>query len=190
MTKVAGVAASYAPMLGTVGSALTSGAAALMLGSALTAVQAVAGSCNFVSGTFICSSPADPGDVTQNLSPSGDLTVVTTEDFGIDTSATGGNAFSLGNSANTTSINLQELYGAAITAANYGISAIILGPTPGDLSLMTTGTIQGLGDYGILAQQYAPGATTISNTNAAGTASVTGNRTWAAYEIAEGCATY
>lgn len=111
MTKVAGVAASFAPSLGVVGIALSTGVSSVALGAALTTTGAMAGSCVLSGGVYECSGPADPTtDVTVILSPPAPLQAVTTPGFGIDTSVSGGNAFTLGGNPATPSINFNDAY--------------------------------------------------------------------------------
>ena len=102
MTKVAGVAASFAPSLGIVASGVSSIALGAALGVAGLTVTgaggAMAGECNptGLPGTFICSDPANAAtDTTQALNSTGNLSVTTNPGFGIATSGMGGNAFSL-----------------------------------------------------------------------------------------------
>ncbi|MEM7597020.1 MAG: autotransporter outer membrane beta-barrel domain-containing protein [Pseudomonadota bacterium] len=173
MTKLAGVAASFAPSLGTIGTALMTGASAIALGSALSVTGAQAGSCVAGGGTYTCSGPADAlADVTQTLTPVGPLNVVTEPGFGIDTSVSGGNAFNLG-SANTTSIYFDDTNISPITGAVDGIYVNnALGASYAYLD--TSGTITGVAGRGVNMFNFGGGSTVIRNENIAGTASVTG----------------
>ncbi|MEM7776235.1 MAG: hypothetical protein AAF732_11555 [Pseudomonadota bacterium] len=188
MTKVKGVAASYAPQLGELcpgagagGFAAMLGAlggsvSAIALGTAFAAAPAMAGDCVDTAGTFVCSGPADPAaDTTQNLDPAGALVVVTDPDFGIDTSTNGGDAFTLGDNVNTTSINFQDTNEASITGADSGIFANNPDAASTDLTIVTSGVVEGLNGQGITAINQGTGATTVTSINAAGNASVTGN---------------
>ncbi|MEL7281059.1 MAG: hypothetical protein AAGK79_11930, partial [Pseudomonadota bacterium] len=177
MTKVAGVAASFAPTLGTVGATLSLGASSIALGTALSVSGAFAGNCGALGGgAYVCIGPANPAvDVTQTFNYAGPVNVATADGFGLDTSVSGGNAFNFGSAA-TTSINFDELYGADITGDTTGLYAYGSGVTT-FVTLNTTGTITGVNGNGIRAYHIGSGDVTIVNQNAAGTASVTGYTT-------------
>ncbi len=182
MTKVAGVAASFAPSLGIVASGVSSIALGAALGVAGLTVTgaggAMAGECNptGLPGTFICSDPANAAtDTTQALNSTGDLSVTTNPGFGIDTSGMGGNAFTL-SSAGDLYFNDQNT--SPITGVLDGINANnAYNASPfiaGDLSITTTGNVTG-GDDGIDALNDGTGDLTIEATNTDGTASVSGD---------------
>ncbi|MEM7597009.1 MAG: hypothetical protein AAF382_04870, partial [Pseudomonadota bacterium] len=174
MTKVAGVAASFAPTLGTVGTTLSLGASSIALGTALSVSGAHAGNCGALGGgAYVCIGPANPAaDVTQTFNYAGPVNVATADGFGLDTSVSGGNAFNFGSAA-TTSINFDELYGADITGDNTGLYAYGQAAST-FVTLNTTGTITGNNGNGISVINNGSGDTTIVNQNATGTASVTG----------------
>ncbi|MEO0893695.1 MAG: hypothetical protein AAFY35_13935, partial [Pseudomonadota bacterium] len=174
MTKVAGVAASFAPTLGTVGATLSLGASSIALGTALSVSGAFAGNCGSLGGgAYVCIGPANPAaDVTQTFNYAGPVNVATADGFGLDTSVSGGNAFNFGSAA-TTSINFDELYGADITGANDGLYAYGQGAST-FVTLNTTGTITGINGDGISVINTGSGDITVVNQNASGTASVTG----------------
>ncbi|MEM7596796.1 MAG: hypothetical protein AAF382_03800, partial [Pseudomonadota bacterium] len=178
MTKVAGVAASFAPTLGTVGSTLTLGASSIALGTALSVSGAFAGNCGALGGgAYVCIGPANNAvDVTQSFIVPGDLNVALADGFGIDTTG-GGNAFQLGNDPAGTSITLTDIYGAAITGGNNGIVANNANAASTDVTIDLAGTVRGVVGNGITVTNFGTGLTTINNTNAAGTASVTGQLT-------------
>jgi outer membrane autotransporter protein len=152
MTKVAGVAASYAPQLG-----VAAIAAAPLLLSGVTVAYAdpmpVAGCApDGGSGTYLCS-----GEITttQSLSPPAGqiLTVNTTEQISIVTAT--GNALNLSNSAGDFGLSFTDTYGSTITGATAGISARNNGFS--SLSITTTGDVTGINGRGIDAYHSANG---------------------------------
>ncbi|MEO0893043.1 MAG: autotransporter outer membrane beta-barrel domain-containing protein [Pseudomonadota bacterium] len=138
MTKVAGVAASFAPLMGQ----LALSVSAVAMGAALTSSGAHAGSCALIAGVYTCSGPADPVlDVTQSFTNPTGVSVVTEPGFGIDTTGTGGSAFFLESGGGTLSFNDQNasnIYGGT----GYGIFARGYGTNNG-ISITSNGVIGG-----------------------------------------------
>ncbi len=100
--------------------------------------NAYAGTCSGVAGTYTCSGPASPADITQQLNGS-NLTVNTSPGFGIDTTLTGDEAFRLyapagaGNVIFTdTNSSIITGNGAAIDVGNYN---------DGYISIFANGTL-------------------------------------------------
>lgn len=109
--------------------------------------RALAGSCTGAGGTYLCGGAAQPGvDVTQSLPLTSSLAVSTLPGFGIDTSSTGGNAFTL---VTTGNLNFTDRHGSDIIGAVSGISAQGVGS--GALSISASGTVTGLSNSGIEA---------------------------------------
>ncbi|MEM7598916.1 MAG: hypothetical protein AAF382_14575, partial [Pseudomonadota bacterium] len=178
MTKVAGVAASFAPTLGSVGSTLSLGASSIALGTALSVSGAFAGNCGSIGGgAYVCIGPANPGvDVQQTFNIAGPLNVAMADGFGIDVVG-GGNAFDLGGNPAGTSVMLTDIYGADITGGNNGIIVGNGNPASTDIDVNLAGTVTGVLGGGIISNNFGTGSTTISVTNATGTAQVTGRLT-------------
>ena len=104
-----------------------------------------AGSCTNVAGTYVCSGGASPTDTTQSITPGAPLTITTSPGFGIDTSVTGGAAFSLDSSGG---LNFTDGNRSSIIGDDEGILAY--NHVGGDLSITTNGTVRG-GTAGIVA---------------------------------------
>ncbi|MEM7598474.1 MAG: hypothetical protein AAF382_12335, partial [Pseudomonadota bacterium] len=167
MTKVAGIAASFAPSLG----ALSTGLGTLMIGSALSVTGAMGGNCVATGGsTYVCSGPAGPGtDTTQgSASVPRPITFSTTAGFGIDTAS--GDAFQITQAFNFP-VQFTDAYSSLISGARHGIFAYAAGST----SVTASGTVSG-GTYGVYTRRSIDGAS-IDITNGYGTASVTGGQT-------------
>ncbi|MEM6588243.1 MAG: autotransporter outer membrane beta-barrel domain-containing protein [Pseudomonadota bacterium] len=167
MTKVAGVAASFAPAFGT----LMSGVASVALGTAITVSGAAAGSCSGGAGTYTCSGPATAGDTTQTFTNAAGVTVTTEPGFGIDTSGTTGDAFTL-TAGPGGGVVFDDQNSSDITGADVGINAtVVAGGT--SIAITTTGIVAG-GTDGIYASNAGTGDLTITSANG-GTALVTGS---------------
>ncbi len=113
---------------------------------------AYAGACLLNVGTYECSGAAAAGDVTQTLSGA-PLNVTTDPGFGIDTSLTGGDAFTLDG---TGGLTFTDNNNSAITGVVDGIDADNAGG--GVLSITTTGQVTGTNGYGINAYNDTNGA--------------------------------
>jgi autotransporter family porin len=124
--------------------------------------QAYAGSCSNTPFNYICSGPADALDTTENLGGAAMVTVTTSPDFGIDTSATGGNAFTINADGGLT---FTDENASEITGADYGVHAENQGS--GDLSITTSGSVVGVSSSGIRARNYGAN-TTISAVDVSG----------------------
>jgi len=150
MTKVAGVAASYAPQIGV---AVIAAAPLLISGSMVAYADPVpVGNCAAVGapGTYQCSGAIT---TTQSLSPPAGqvLTVTTTEQISVVTTA--GDALDLSNSAGDIGVSFTDTYGSTITGFATGVSARNNGF--GVLSITTTGDVTGLNSKGIDAYHSA-----------------------------------
>jgi len=104
--------------------------------------NAYAGSCNVSGNTLVCSGAADPdSDVTQEIVPSGDSVVMTTDaGFGIETGS--GSALSV---KEAVGFSFTDAYQSLITGQANGIEVGGIG----DISITTTGTVTGVDNYGI-----------------------------------------
>lgn len=146
MTKVAGVAASFAPQLGV---ALVASGPLITAGS-----KAAYGACvSGGAGTYLCSGIIT---TTQSLSPPAGqpLKVRTTEQMSIIT--TSKNALSLSNSIGDTDITFTDTYMSTITGYASGIEVKNYGS--GAVSITTTGLVTGGASfYGIDAYNAAAG---------------------------------
>ncbi|NVO57391.1 hypothetical protein HW561_16470 [Rhodobacteraceae bacterium B1Z28] len=166
MTKVAGIAASCAPMIGVIGT----GIVAMVL---TTASPASAGQCTNGIGGPECVNGVSPDDTPQSFLLGLNEVVDIIDDFGIATTGTAftltqssvgdlvvngsgsqtitdaDRAFFLQNSAN--SVNLTATIGGQITGtASHGVEAINDGT--GQLSLTLPGTVSGgAAGHGVLA---------------------------------------
>jgi outer membrane autotransporter protein len=191
LTKWKGIAASVAPMVGTI---VVAGGLALTSPTAL-----FAGTCTETtggSGIWTCAGPAGL-DTPLNLTSAsgGDLDVSTVADFGIVT--TTGNAITLTNTTGDGSITFTDSNASVITGFDIGIFANNEGT--GALSVTSTGTATGTDSdssgiyaynsgnstggltivsadasgeyYGIGARNYGTGALSVTST---GTATGTG----------------
>ncbi|MEM8823054.1 MAG: autotransporter domain-containing protein, partial [Pseudomonadota bacterium] len=102
---------------------------------------------------------------TQGFS-SVDLVITTTPGFSVDTTGTGGDAFSLDA---TNSLTFDDQNASTISGATVGIDATNTGT--GALSITATGDVTGIAGAGISAEQqdsFATGDVTISATNVTG----------------------
>ncbi|MEO0752021.1 MAG: hypothetical protein AAFY25_09465, partial [Pseudomonadota bacterium] len=171
MTKVAGVVASFAPTLGTLGASVSVVAlsAALMLGGQAQAQAAI---------DVTLSGAADPNgnDAEESFSAAmGDSDIDTAPGFGRDSSNTGGaNAISLTFFSNVT---LTDDNNSDVTGNASGIVGSI--EDGGSLTISWSGSVRGEGADGVYveAQQSGPGASNVDVTvqNESGTATATGN---------------
>lgn len=134
----------------------------LALGTALASVvfagygsrSAFAGGCYGGPDTYNCAAGANAAtDMTQILSGA-PLTVTTVAGFGIDTSATGGDAFTLYGDGGLTFTDAQ---GSTITGAEHGIYAYNY--AGGDLTITTNGQLTGVADDGVKAYAYGANMT-------------------------------
>ncbi|PCJ94632.1 MAG: hypothetical protein COA52_04870 [Hyphomicrobiales bacterium] len=131
--------------------------------------NAYAGGCVGPSPNFTCSSPANTTtDVTQSLTAVG-LSVTTTTGFGIDTTVSGGDAFTLFGSAGVGGLTFSDNYISTITGASTGIQGRNYGD--GAVLITTTGTVTGVNSSGIAVDRNDGTDITIS------TAGVTANTT-------------
>ncbi len=128
--------------------------------------RAFAGSCSYLAGAFTCSGVANSAtDTTQNINIALPLTVTTLPLFGINTSISGGDAFSLQTTGSF--FTFTDINDSAITGALRGIYARNFGT--GDLSISSSGIITGNSGNGIQAYNF------LNSTNLAiTTAGVTG----------------
>lgn len=107
-----------------------------------------AGVCAGGLNVWTCSGPAAL-DTEQNLSAA-PITVTTISGFGIDTTATAGNAFTL---TGTIGLTFTDEFASAISGNKNGIEATNHGGA-GTLAITATGIVTGTNQDGILATNY------------------------------------
>ncbi|MHC4269048.1 MAG: autotransporter family protein, partial [Planctomycetota bacterium] len=158
-TKYKGKIVSLAPLLGQLTGfilPIALSAALMIAGSiALTGNTARAGdmteSGGAGTGIWTFHDPADPGvdvTLTPTPEPNGKLTVTTNSGFGIDTTATGGNAIDLINAGGDTYITFTDNFTSTIiTGEEIGIYAVNNGTDA--LSITTKGSVTGYDGDGI-----------------------------------------
>lgn len=132
--------------------------------------HAIAGACNpnLVAPNFRCTGIANAADVTQNVISTNGINASTDAVFGIDTSATGGDAITLTNSGGSAGILFSQSSNGPITGQATGLSA--QNSAAGDIDITTTGPVTGATGDGVFVSQSSAGDDTIVNTGA-----VTGN---------------
>ncbi|WP_120631964.1 autotransporter outer membrane beta-barrel domain-containing protein [Ruegeria sp. EL01] len=147
MTKHKGQVASFAPTLGCV----LSGIPAIALGTAIafSGGTAIAGNCvGPLSGTIVCSGPADPTtDISVGIISGGPVNIVTMPGFGIEPY----NSHNAIDVFSSTQLTFTDTNQSSITGKSDGLRAVVY--NGGDLSVTTTGAVTG-NNFGIYARNY------------------------------------